>query len=75
MPEGFVFAGRFRIERILGPYGMCLFCFILAGPLAWSSTYPESMIGAGQNLVAAAPVFALLMATRVRPAVPDRLAG
>ncbi|MEH0936274.1 hypothetical protein [Micromonospora psammae] len=59
-----------------GPVRLSLFCFVMGGPLLWSSTYPDSMIGFLQHAVAALPVFALLWLTRRRTPgrrAPDRV--
>jgi hypothetical protein len=50
-----------------GPPRTCLLCFVIAGPLAWSSMYPDSMIGTVQHAVSAVPVFVVLMATGRQP--------
>ncbi|MFJ6197809.1 hypothetical protein [Micromonospora sp. NPDC092111] len=50
-----------------GPVRLSLFCFVLADPLLWSSTYPDSAISFVQHSVSALPVFAMLWLTRRRP--------
>ncbi|WP_334564159.1 hypothetical protein [Micromonospora sp. CPCC 205561] len=50
-----------------GPVRLSLLCFVLAGPLLWSSTYPDSSISVIQQTVSAVPVLLLLRATRRRP--------
>ncbi|RLP94454.1 hypothetical protein [Micromonospora sp. CV4] len=74
-----------RARAAPGPIRLSLFCFVLAGPLLWSSGYPDAMIAFLQHLVAALPVFAvlLLLKGRVRgrhsaarkPGVPSSLAA
>ncbi|RLP94457.1 hypothetical protein [Micromonospora sp. CV4] len=46
-----------------GPVRIATLCFTLAGPLLWSSTYPDSMIAFIQHSVSAVPVFMLLRLT------------
>ncbi|TDB77801.1 hypothetical protein [Micromonospora sp. KC723] len=55
-----------RARGAPGPFRLTLFCFVLAGPLLWSSSHPDSMIGFLQHTVAALPVLLLLRRTRVR---------
>ncbi|WP_328383957.1 hypothetical protein OHQ88_16300 [Micromonospora zamorensis] len=59
-----------------GPVRLGALCFALAGPLLWSSTYPDSMIAFIQHLVSAVPVFVLLRLTsRSGTSVRRRHAG
>ncbi|WKU05077.1 hypothetical protein [Micromonospora sp. HUAS LYJ1] len=60
-----------RSRRSPGPVRLCLLCIVVGGPLTWSSTYPDTVIGASQKVVAALPIFAALWLTRARPD-PDR---
>ncbi|BCB83847.1 hypothetical protein [Phytohabitans suffuscus] len=53
-----------RVRGAPGPVRLSLFCFVVAGPLCWSSTYPDMMIAVLQYTVAALPVFFVLRATR-----------
>ncbi|MGK5519433.1 hypothetical protein ACSNN9_08760 [Micromonospora sp. URMC 107] len=55
-----------RAQGSPGPARLSLFCFVLAGPLLWSSSHPDSMIGFLQHTVAALPVLLLLRYTRGR---------
>jgi hypothetical protein len=48
-----------------GPFSLCLLGFVIAGPLSWTSTYPDAAIGTLQSILAATPVFPFLHATRV----------
>ncbi|MDQ7908215.1 hypothetical protein RB614_27185 [Phytohabitans sp. ZYX-F-186] len=54
----------YNIRGAPGPVRLSLFCFVVAGPLCWSSTYPDTMVAVLQYTVAAAPVFLVLRATR-----------
>lgn len=55
-----------RARGAPGPIRISLFCFVLAGPLLWSSGYPDAMIAFLQHTVAALPVFALLLLLKKR---------
>ncbi|TDB79765.1 hypothetical protein [Micromonospora sp. KC721] len=55
-----------RARGTPGPVRLTLFCFVLAGPLLWSSSHPDSMIGFLQHTVSALPVLLLLRRTRVK---------
>ncbi|MDG9675551.1 hypothetical protein [Micromonospora sp. DH14] len=52
-----------------GPVRLALLCFVLSGPLLWSSAYPDSTIALMQHTVAALPIFVLLWLTRRRATV------
>ncbi|RAO00387.1 hypothetical protein GAR05_02357 [Micromonospora saelicesensis] len=52
-----------RVGGAPGPMRLAALCFTLAGPLLWSSTYPDSMIAVIQHAVSAVPVFVLLRLT------------
>ncbi|MFD0974418.1 hypothetical protein [Plantactinospora endophytica] len=56
-----------RLRGAPGPTRLSLFCFVVAGPLVWSNGYPESVIAATQNTVAATPVLLVLLLTRRDP--------
>ncbi|MEU5564178.1 hypothetical protein [Micromonospora musae] len=49
-----------RVRGKPGPIRLSLFCFVLAGPLLWSSSYPDCVIAFLQFSVAALPVFLVL---------------
>ncbi|MEU5960660.1 hypothetical protein ABZ777_05570 [Micromonospora parva] len=55
-----------RLRGAPGPIRLSLFCFVLAGPLLWSSGYPDAMIAFLQHMVAALPVFVLLLLLKRR---------
>ncbi|MEU8300248.1 hypothetical protein AB0C04_23580 [Micromonospora sp. NPDC048909] len=55
-----------RARGAPGPIRLSLFCFVLAGPLLWSSGYPDAMIAFLQHMVAALPVFAVLFLLKGR---------
>ncbi|MGC4783722.1 hypothetical protein OHQ88_16285 [Micromonospora zamorensis] len=55
-----------RARGAPGPIRLSLLCFVLAGPLLWSSGYPDAMIAFLQHMVAALPVFAVLLLLRGR---------
>ncbi|MGC4794316.1 hypothetical protein ACLQ3H_09390 [Micromonospora saelicesensis] len=55
-----------RARGAPGPIRLSLFCFVLAGPLLWSSGYPDAMIAFLQHTVAALPVFVLLLLLKKR---------
>ncbi|WBB69874.1 hypothetical protein [Micromonospora sp. WMMD812] len=60
-----------------GPMRLAVLCFALAGPLLWSSTYPDSVIAFVQHSVSAVPVFLLLRLSdrRGRSAREEQQAG
>ena len=49
-----------------GPIRISVFCLVLSGPLGWTSTYPDSMVGFVQYVVAALPIFLVIANTRQR---------
>jgi hypothetical protein len=67
-----------RVDASRSPVPVSLLCLVLAGPLNWSSTYPDSIIGVVQHTVAAIPVFVALhlrsgrpTGQRLRQRIPD----
>ncbi|MFG2063053.1 hypothetical protein ACGFIK_16715 [Micromonospora sp. NPDC048871] len=65
-----------RIRGAPGPVRLAYLCFVMATPLVWSATYPESMIAFVQYSVAALPVFLIIHLTRqTRAPVPPAASG
>lgn len=59
-----VVAGLLSVGRGPGPVRICLLCLIIAGPLIWVGTYPDTVLGLLQHAVSASPVFLVIMLSR-----------
>ncbi|MGW3808659.1 hypothetical protein [Micromonospora sp. NPDC005113] len=59
-----VVASLLSVGRGPGPVRLCLLCLVIAGPLVWVSTYPDTVIGLLQHTVSASPVFLAIMLSK-----------
>ncbi|MFE9691798.1 hypothetical protein [Micromonospora sp. NPDC005806] len=59
-----VVASLLSVGRGPGPIRLCLLCLVIAGPLVWISTYPDTVIGLLQYTVSASPVFLAIMLSK-----------
>ncbi|WP_189082183.1 hypothetical protein [Mangrovihabitans endophyticus] len=58
--SSFLFVLLLRSRGGPGPYRIVVITVVIAMPLGWTSTYPDSLVGAIQTLVASAPVLLVL---------------